>query len=291
MKKKKYTLTFSNAKCIALPEVGEYKWIIIDGYKTDYIINSLGFVISTNYKRSGKSVIMKEYIKKSGYHVVTIHAKKKEYKMHVHRLVAEAFIEKVEGKDCVNHINVPNIKDKSDNSVYNLEWVTVQENNEHAKVNKLVPSGERHYWCKYTNKQTEEICKLLEENKKTMREIAKLTNTAYHFVVAVKNRKMRTEISQFYKIDNYTVKQKIENKEKYYDRNHYVSFTDEQLHTICKLLSDNKLSMQKISEITNVPYRIIFNIRHKKIKNKRCLKIMENYNYSSYNVRNNSKND
>ena len=131
---KEYKLSFSNAICIALPEVGEYKNIIINDIKTNYLINSLGFVISLNYKRSGRYSILKEYIKKkSGYHVVTLHVDKKEYKLYVHRLVAEAFIPRVKGKNQVNHIKVDNIKDKNDNSVNNLEWVTARENVEHAK--------------------------------------------------------------------------------------------------------------------------------------------------------------
>ena len=42
----------------------------------------------------------------------------------VHRLIAETFIENPDGKPCVDHIN----RNKEDNSVDNLRWVTRVEN-------------------------------------------------------------------------------------------------------------------------------------------------------------------
>ncbi|MDS7057157.1 NUMOD4 motif-containing HNH endonuclease [Klebsiella pneumoniae] len=67
----------------------------------------------------------------------------------VHRLVADAFIPKVEGKGFINH------KDGSrlNNDVSNLEWCDHNENNNHAFDNKLITTAHE---IKLINKETNE---------------------------------------------------------------------------------------------------------------------------------------
>ena len=81
------------------------------------------YAIGTN---RGKQVRdSKEKVEKCGlYQCVSV--REKTYS--VHRLVAEAFISKIEGKDHVNHID----GNRSNNHVSNLEWVSNHENVAHA---------------------------------------------------------------------------------------------------------------------------------------------------------------
>jgi len=58
---------------------------------------------------------------------------------YIHRLVASAFIEPVEGKDTIDHIN----QNKLDNRVSNLRWATRSEQHLN-KRHKLSASGHRH---------------------------------------------------------------------------------------------------------------------------------------------------
>ena len=79
-----------------------------------------GYYIIDDNKRKE----LKTHIEKKGYESISI--KGKNYR--VHRLVAETYIPNPEDKPQVNHKN----KNRCDNRVDNLEWVTCQENIIHA---------------------------------------------------------------------------------------------------------------------------------------------------------------
>mgnify|MGYP003536739552 CR=1 FL=1 len=113
-------------------------WKEVDGYEGLYEVSNYGKVISLprlKYGRYGKHGIRQSYmtklkllspkVDKDGYLSVTLTDYDGNRVMHrVHRLVAIAFIDKVDGKDVVHHKdgNVEN------NTVNNLAWVTTQEN-------------------------------------------------------------------------------------------------------------------------------------------------------------------
>ena len=66
--------------------------------------------------------------KNQGYDKLTLKFRGQEYFVGVHRLMAEAFLERPPGCDVVNHKNF----DRADNRLDNLEWVTSRENIQHS---------------------------------------------------------------------------------------------------------------------------------------------------------------
>jgi hypothetical protein len=91
----------------------------------DYYVDNNGNVYS---KKQGSLKRLKKRIDRNGY-VSYILRKSKNEPINVlaHRLVAIHYLEKIEGKDFVNHINL----NKQDNNYLNLEWVTKSENSIH----------------------------------------------------------------------------------------------------------------------------------------------------------------
>lgn len=85
----------------------------------------------------------------------------------VHRLVAEKYIPNPGNKPQVNHKD----GNKLNNSVDNLEWVTNQENRDHAVKNSLHLQGEKCPWSKLTQKAVDFIREHSEYSSKELAEI------------------------------------------------------------------------------------------------------------------------
>lgn len=109
----------------------EWREINIENENTNgYYVSSLG-----RFKNK-KGVIMKDYKPHhSGYIYIRVNIKKYA----LHRLVAQTFIQNLENKPFVNHID----GNKTNNSVNNLEWVTCSENNLHNYKAALINGYKR----------------------------------------------------------------------------------------------------------------------------------------------------
>lgn len=112
------------------------EWKDIPGYEGRYQISSHGRVKSLSrpvcVKKDKQCRIIEEKImvlheNLSGYKVVWLRFPGTHRKFFVHRLVAIAFLENPDGKETVNHKN----KDRTCNTIDNLEWMTFNENQYH----------------------------------------------------------------------------------------------------------------------------------------------------------------
>jgi len=114
----------------------------IKGFEGRYQVSNLGRVYSLP-KQKGVSyvnsdsplMVLKNNLSTTGYYRVNLG---RGNMFMIHRLVAESFIPKIDGKKCVNHKD----GDKLNNHIDNLEWCTQGENIAHARLNRLmIPCG------------------------------------------------------------------------------------------------------------------------------------------------------
>jgi len=111
------------------------KFIQTDYLPLGYLINEKGNI------KSPKGKILKTSLSNSGYRCLNI----KNKGHFIHRAICFAFIDKVVGKDFVNHKNGI----KTDNRIENLEWCTKSENLIHAYKTNLKTYMPLHYKGKY----------------------------------------------------------------------------------------------------------------------------------------------
>lgn len=121
-------------------------WKDVVGYEGIYEVSDIGQVrtrlgkITSNSrfeKRVWNQRILKLKIDKLGYKRVSLYKNGICKDFLVHRLVANAFIEKPNGYNVINH------KDgrSNNNHVSNLEWCDSYMNNNHAFDNNLIKTG------------------------------------------------------------------------------------------------------------------------------------------------------
>jgi hypothetical protein len=89
-----------------------------------YIKNSIGV---TKFKK-GRIIKLSD---SAGYEGANICVDSKIYKFKIHNLVAEAFLQRIEGKNWINHKDF----NRKNNCVENLEWCTPKENVSHTILN------------------------------------------------------------------------------------------------------------------------------------------------------------
>ena len=101
------------------------EWKPVVGFEELYAVSNKGRVASIQYHGKPSFSIMSLSSMK-GYPIVKIRNSKTGFaqSLHVHKLVAEAFIPNPNGKPCIDHIDT----NTANNNVENLRWVTSLEN-------------------------------------------------------------------------------------------------------------------------------------------------------------------
>lgn len=116
-------------------------WRKVPQYEGLYEVSNLGRVRNAQARKGTRlGKVLKNYIGKKGYPVITLVGHGKRRLRKVHQIVAEVFIGPCPEGKMVNHRD--GIKGNVRES--NLEYVTDPENREHAKATGLMASGNRH---------------------------------------------------------------------------------------------------------------------------------------------------
>ena len=109
------------------------QWKPIEGFEGYYEISNQGRIRSSDrvcgtmpkgYDRHLKGQLMKPTDNGNGYLIVHLKKNGRRVSRYIHRLVAEAFLEKPAGCNVVDHIDY----NKSNNAAENLQWCTQKEN-------------------------------------------------------------------------------------------------------------------------------------------------------------------
>lgn len=93
--------------------------------------------------------MLKPWVSKNGYLLVTLMKDRKRYAKYIHILVAEHFLPPETRKATVNHKD----GNKQNCTVKNLEYATYSENNQHAYDTNLKGKGSLFYNAKLTEEQ------------------------------------------------------------------------------------------------------------------------------------------
>ena len=120
------------------------KWRVISDFP-NYSISNFGNVMNVKTNK-----IMK-LCNKAGYYNIGLTSENNKKTFKVHRLVALAFIENLENKLEVNHKD----KNKLNNNVSNLEWMTRTENNIHRCEGLKIKCNKNKHVLRLNNENDE----------------------------------------------------------------------------------------------------------------------------------------
>ncbi|MDO4801298.1 MAG: HNH endonuclease [Prevotellaceae bacterium] len=133
--------TFADVTTIDIVQAITRKPVV--GYEGLYEVDNVGRVFSVErvkevndngriYEKPVRARQLKQWTHSAGYKVVGLTKDGKTTQTYVHRIVAEAFVPRVDGLDIINHKD----EDRTNNCVENLEWCDVSYNRTYRKASQ-----------------------------------------------------------------------------------------------------------------------------------------------------------
>ena len=179
----------------------EWKPININGFETIYDVSNYGQIRN----RKTGYILKMALSGNERYLNMPFYIHRVLYKRLVHRLVAEAFVPNPDVKTFVqvDHIDGNRLNNRADN----LEWVTAKENKRRSIEMGLwnprhgnQKKGSENGISTHTEEQATAVCKLLEENKLNLLEIANKVGVDYDFVRSIKKGHAWMHVAKDYNI-------------------------------------------------------------------------------------------
>lgn len=218
------------------------KQINIDGFE-GYFVNEDGKVFSN---KQGKVREISQSVQRKYYASSFWLEDGTQKHIYVHRLVALTFIDNPENKPFVNHKD----GNKLNNHVSNLEWVTRQENVDHAMENNLVPAmvGVNNGRAILTEDQVRDIYSKLLNGEKSI-DLAREFSVEKTTIGNIKRRKEWKHITK----DFPPIKIKFKAQKQ----------SDEVAHEVCKRLELGILPTPIADEL-NVSVDFVYDLKRRK---------------------------
>lgn len=143
-------------------------WKDIKGYENKYQISNMGKVRSLmNNKNQPREtpLILKPYLDNDGYEIIRLSKKCQSKPFKIHRLVAQYFVDNIDGKLNVDHIDT----NRKNNNYTNLRWVTSKENSNNPNtINNLKQVGIKYkylYGKPVINKEGNKYISIIEASR------------------------------------------------------------------------------------------------------------------------------
>lgn len=156
---------------------------IYNGQVTSYYITTTGELFNSKTGNWLKG----QYNKKNGYKSYNISIDGEHHRLYAHRMVAETYLPRIEGKTEVNHID----GNKKNNNLENLEWVNSKENKIHAKKIGLYDNNLCKVYCFDENKKL--VCVY-----ESIRDACAINHFNESWMVEQLNRKIKTLSHGYY---------------------------------------------------------------------------------------------